>query len=199
MGNVFSIHSVGNSIITRLRNAYPQALRDEIDCEFELFSSKDMHEGNDLTTTTVALYLYRVTMDEHLRGRERITPDQRRNTPISLNLHYLCTIWSDSVYHEQTVMAWLMRELYQYPVLDRSSLMPEAEWQPDDIIHLIPAELTNEDIMRVWEGLGAAYRLSVSYIARVVRIDVDPEPEHPPVVVTRIGYRNWDGLPEGDA
>jgi hypothetical protein len=198
MGNIFSVHSVGSSIITRLRNAYPQELRDEIDCDFALFSSKDMHDGNDLTTTTVALYLYRITMDQHLRGRERITPDQGRNTPLALDLHYLFTIWTTSVYHEQSVMAWLMRELYQYPVLDRSALMPEAEWRPDDIIHLIPSELTTEDIMRVWEGLGAAYRLSFSYIARVVRIDVTPEPENPPVIVKRFGYRNWDGLPGGD-
>ena len=199
MGNVFSVHAVGNSIITRLRNAYPQALRDEIECGFELFSSSDMHEGGDLTTTTVALYLYRITMDQHLRGRERIIPDQGRNTPLALNLHYLFTVWTGSVYHEQAVMAWLMRELHQYPVLDRSALMPEAEWQPDDIIHMIPAELTTEDIMRVWEGLGTPYRLSFSYIARVVRIDVEPEPENPPVVVKRFGYRNWDGVSEPDA
>ncbi len=199
MGNVFSIHSVGSSIITRLRNAYPQALRDEIDCDFALFSSKDMHDGGDLTTTTVALYMYRVTMDQHLRRRERITPNQGRNTPLALNLHYLFTVWTDSVYHEQSVLAWLMRELYQYPVLDRSALTPEAEWQADDIIQLIPAELTNEDVLHIWEGLGAAYRLSFSYIARVVRIDVEPEPEHPPVIVKRFGYRNWDGVSEPDA
>ncbi len=193
MGNVFSIHSVGTSVVTYLRNAYPQTLRDEIEADFELFSSQDMHNGGDLTTTTVALYLYRVTVDEHLRGRERIGTPQC-NTPLALNLHYLFTIWTEFAFHEQTVMAWLLRELYQHPVLDRSALTPEANWEPDDIIHIVPAELSNEDMMRIWNSLDVPYHLSFSYIARVVRLDIEPE-DHLPVVAKRFGYQDWDGLP----
>ena len=57
-----------------------------------------------------------------------------------------------------------------HPVLDISALTPDALWDPGDVIQLIPAELPTEDLMRVWDALEPAYRLSASYIARVLRV-----------------------------
>jgi hypothetical protein len=166
MGNVFAVNSVGDSLVTYLNNVYPTELRTDVSCTFQLFSSRDMQSGEDLDNTTGGLYLYRITIDEHLRGRERTTADRRSNIPLALNLHYLFTVWTDSAFNEQTVMTWVLRELYQHPILDRSSLTPEAEWEADDVIHIIPAELSNEDMMRIWDGLDIPYRLSFSCIAR---------------------------------
>ena len=112
--------------------------------------------------------------------------------PLSVDLHYLLTIWTDSAPAEHAILAWTMQQLYRHPTLNLSSLTPEADWSQEYVIHIIPAELTNEDMMRIWDALEPSYRLSVSYIARAVRIDPAPadRTEHRPVVATRFDYRS---------
>jgi hypothetical protein len=43
-------------------------------------------------------------------------------------------------------------------------------------------------MMRVWDALDPAYRLSVAYLARVVRIDREPISAGRPVVATRLDF-----------
>jgi hypothetical protein len=183
MANLFAIHSVGSSLMTYLRNAYPEPLRTDHPCAFRVISSGEMEDTEDFTTA-VTLYLYRVTMDEHLRNYPMHNPAR----PLSLNLHYLIAVWADSALAEHTIMAWVMSELNQHAILDRATLSSEAGWLPDDQVHLVPSELSTEDLMSIWDTLAPNYRLSVSYIARVVRIDPTPLPEGKPVVATRYTY-----------
>jgi hypothetical protein len=42
--------------------------------------------------------------------------------------------------------------------------------------------------MRIWDTLEPNYRLSLSYIARVVRIDPDEDSDQRPVVAMRFDY-----------
>ena len=147
MANVFAIHSVGNSIVTYLRNSYPRALagQDMPDCSFDLVSSGEL-AGEPGDATRITLYLYRITVNEH------------------------------------------SRQLHMFPILDASSLSPEAGWGANEVIQVIPAELPTEDVMRIWDALDPAYRLSVSYIARLVRLDPDAPPQGRPVVAARFAY-----------
>ena len=72
MANVWAIHSVGNSVVTFLRNSYPQQIdgQDMPACSFELVSGGQL-AGEIDETTRITLYLYRVTLDEHSRQNRR--------------------------------------------------------------------------------------------------------------------------------
>jgi hypothetical protein len=76
-----------------------------------------------------------------------------------------------------------MREIQMHPVLDSSALSPEAGWTAADVVQLIPAELSNDDLFRIWDLLQPKYRLSISYVARVVRIDTDTDSDRPAVAM----------------
>jgi Pvc16 N-terminal domain len=189
MANVFAIHSVGNSIATYLRNSYPRELAglDMPDCAFDLVSSGEL-AGEPDDATRITLYLYRITVNEHSRqmhGAAGVT----RPTPLGLDLHFLMSAWAGNARDEHTMLAWAMRQLHMFPILDASSLSPEAGWGSNEVIQIIPAELSTEDVMRIWDALDPAYRLSVSYIARLVRLDPDAPPQGGrPVVATRFAY-----------
>jgi hypothetical protein len=188
MANLFAIHSVGDSLITYLRNSYPAELQGAISCDFRVFSSGELADDKNISNT-ISLYLYRVTMNEHLRNVRQGHNPLREDIPLSLDLHFLLTVWADGALAEQVILAWAMRQIYLNPTLNASSLSPEAGWDEQDVIQLIPAELSNEDMMRIWDALEPSYRLSFSYIARVVRIEADTTPDSLPVVARRLTLR----------
>jgi hypothetical protein len=186
MANVFAIHSVGNSLATYLKNAYPEPLRTDHAFDFKLVSSSELAEGPD-PRNTLTLFLFRVTQNEFLRSRNIPSDPPGSRPPLSLDLHYLMSAWADNALDEQTVLAWAMRELQMHPVLDSSSLSPEAGWGPSDMVQLIPAELSSDELFRIWDLLLPKYHLSVSYIARVIRIDTDID-TGAPTVAMRLGF-----------
>jgi hypothetical protein len=189
MANVFAIHSVGNSIVTYLRNSYPRALAgiDLPECTFELTSSGEL-AGEPGDATRITLYLYRITVNEHSRQVHAAAASSARPTPLGLDLHFLMSAWAGNARDEHTMLAWAIRQLHMFPILDASSLSPEAGWGANEVIQVIPAELSTEDVMRVWDALDPPYRLSVSYIARLVRLDPDAEVQARPVVASRFAY-----------
>src|SRR5262249_41793967 len=161
-------------------------------CQFRLLSSGQMTTPDD-DGAILSLFLYRVTMNEHLRNVGRPNHPSGRNVPLSLDLHYLMTVWADGALAEQTILGWAMHEIYRHRVMDASSLSPEAQWAPGEVVQLIPAELSNEDIMRIWDAIEPTYRLSVSYIARMVRIEDLDQPLGNRVVAMR---NQWEAIKE---
>ncbi|HEX4949765.1 MAG TPA: DUF4255 domain-containing protein [Blastocatellia bacterium] len=201
MATPFAVHDVGNALITYLRQAYDEylthvveklggaTLKDQMACEFSQITCAELKEEATFSNA-LTLMLYRVTINQHLRNVGKLPHASQPPTPLALDLHYLLTIWNENAAVEQTILAWAMRELHLHPVLDRSMLHdPKANWQAADAIQVIPAEISNEDMMRIWDALIPAYRLSVSYIGRVVRIDPDVIEDAQPVVATRFSLQ----------
>lgn len=187
MANVFAIHSVGSSMITYLRNTYPEPLRTDYPCDFRLLSSGEMADPGDMGTA-VSLYLYRVTLNEHLRNQPMHYKPLDAALPLSVDLHYLLTVWADTALAEHTIIAWVMSQLDQHSVLDKATLSTDGGWVAEDQVQIAQTELSNEDLMRIWDALAPNYRLSVSYCARVVRIDPEPIPIGKPVVAKRLAF-----------
>jgi len=201
MANIKSIHSVCNSIMQFLHNAYEatpvpfgalgSTMQDEYPCSFRVLASGELKASTDFGTT-LSLYLYRVMVNEHVRSQP-VVNGKSSTVPLAVDLHFLLTIWSESAAAEQTLCAWAMSQLHQHPIMDVSSLTEEGGWRNDDVVQIIPAELSNEDLMRIWDALAPDYRLSLSYIARVIRIDSADIPVGLPVVATRYQYEERGG------
>jgi hypothetical protein len=197
MANYSAIYSVGFSLARYLQNAYAaarQATPSLPACDFRLFSSADMHKDPP-GSATLSLYMYRATMNQYLRNTVRASDPSDVIPPLALDLHYLTTVWTDSAETEHTVLGWTMLQLYQHEALSVSDLSPDPGWTGSDLIQVIPAELSNEDLMRIWDALTLPYRLSVSYVARVVRIDPEQPAGARPVVARRFEVSDKGGSP----
>lgn len=187
MANLSSIYSVGLSLVNYFRNTYPEPLRTEHPCEFRLISSGELGKPDEIDTA-VLLYLYRVNIDQHARCKPPVNQPQSATLPLSINLHYLLIAWADNALTEHSLIAWVMSQLNQHPIMDKSILSPEGGWLPHDQVQIVPNELSNEDLFRIWDSLAPNYHLSVPYIARVIQIDPEPVPQGLPVVATRFTY-----------
>jgi len=195
MANLAAIRSVGTSLAAYLTSAYrdtafpPNVTKP--DCTFAVTSIGGVRAEevpSSDSTVRVLIFLYRASMNQHLRNVGRTTDPRMRPSPVSIDLHYLVSFWAKSAENEHLALAWTMRQLHDVPVLDSSILSREAAWTPEDFIQLIPEEIETEELMRIWDTLEPKYRLSLSYIARVVRIDPDTVREERPVVATRFDY-----------
>lgn len=195
MANIAAIRSVGSSLATYLNNAYRDAAFPagvaRPQCTFTLASIGGLRASDVSVSETmmqVVILLYRANINQHLRNVGRQRDADARPVPISVDLRYLFTFWAASAENEQLALAWTLRQLHQVPVLDSSILSREAAWGADDVIQLIPEEISNEDLMRIWDAIEPEYRLSLSYIARVVRIDPDETIDQRHVVARRFDY-----------
>jgi hypothetical protein len=190
MANVFAMHSVGNSIATFLQNTYPASLAEQTlpSCTFAAISSGELAADTEDQQTRVLLYLYRITVNEH--SRQVRMPARAHSQPASLglDLHFMLFPWSNTAQDELVTLAWAMRQLHLFPILDASSLSPQGGWSADEVVQIVPAELPLEDLMRVWDAIEKPYRLSTSYVARVVRLDPDDSIDARPVMARRFTY-----------
>ncbi len=186
MANIQAIHSLGQSLVTYLRNTYPAEVAGQAmpACAFALLSSGEL-AGPPEDGTRLTLYVYRLTINEHQRQARPDRMSAEQQAPLGMDLHFLLTAWAGTAQDELLTMAWAMRQLYQHPILDASALSPEAGWGPDEVVQIIPSELSTEDMMRIWDALEPSYRLSVSYIARRVRLDPERLLDAAPAVATR--------------
>lgn len=208
MAALGAVHSVGDSIVAHLSQAHQLQLQVEQvlppeqrvlpDCSFEQLSSAQLAGPFAPNGNQVTLYLYRIGIDKHLRtGADPRSPGQVETRPLGLELHYLMTAWASTSIAEHTLMSWAMRELHMAASFDRSRLVPAETWRPEESIQITPSELSNEDMMRIWDAVSPSYRLSVSYVARVIRVDSLIAPTAGPVVATRFDPREERSLVGG--
>lgn len=195
MANVGAIHSVGNSIAIYLTRTYPADLRARHPCTFAVISSGTIQDFKPDENTNVTLFLYQVTLNEHTRNASQFPGLADHQVPLLVDLHYLLTVWSKSALAEQVVLGWTMRQLFLRPILDRSVLTSEAGWDSSDSVQVVAAELSNEALMRIWDALTPPYHLTVAYVARVVQIDPDREPDSLPAVARRLAFGNVEDQP----
>lgn len=185
MADFNAIAAVGDGLALHLRRAYELGGASLPSCTFVVQGARELRALQD-NSATCALYLYRVTHNEHVRNTPPVAPSR----PLPVDLHFLFSVWMDSALQEHTVLGWLLRELARYPVLDSSLLGTGAGFVPGERLLLVPAELSLDDISKLWQMLNAPYRPSLTYIVRNVQIGPQTLEDAAPVVATRLEYRD---------
>jgi hypothetical protein len=185
-----AVFAVGDAMAKFLTNNYDPTTVG-FPCTFSLVSSEEI--ANEDTTPldkTVAIYLHRITTNDNFRYVTALQDLPGDKPVMYLDLHYLISYWdktAEGAEAEQKILVWTMQQLQSNPILDTSilSLSTTAPgWQSNDAIQVIPADLSLQDILDIWDGLGPKYRLTVGFVARAVRVDTTVTPG-PPVVATR--------------
>lgn len=205
MAQIGAVHAVGESLVRHLRGAHglerttqatlPEARRTLPECRFEQVSGAQLDGEWAPSENLVTFYLFRLGIDRNLRATgDQKTPRDPKSRPLSLELHYLVTAWAADSGDEQTLLSWTMLELHRTSLLDRAQLMPQALWEPTESVQIVPSEMTHENMMRIWDALKPGYRLSVSYVARTVRIETGQREDARPVIAARYDFKRH---PEG--
>jgi hypothetical protein len=119
----------------------------------------------------LSIFLYRVDFNKTMRAAWSGVSQHDGRSHLPLDLHFLLTPWGENAESESAVLGRAMQALDETPVLSGPLLHPSGNWVPNEAINLLMDEISTEAVMRTFDSLAADYRISVPYIARVVRLD----------------------------
>ncbi len=174
MANFASLSAVGRSIerfLTACFLADPPV--DGSTTSARLVRTEDFEPNNlgALQKPFLSIFMYRVDFNKTTRaGWSAISSlDGRGHLP--LDLHFLLTPWASDADSELRVLGRAMQALDSTPMLSGPLLFAYGEFATGESVHLVLEDLSTEVVMRTFDSLPTDYKLSVPYIARIVRLD----------------------------
>jgi hypothetical protein len=125
----------------------------------------------NIGTPALSIFLYRVDFNKVMRAAWSGTSAADGRSHLGLDLHYLITPWAENAEDEHRVLGRAMQCIESTPILGGPMLHSSGQWDSSESIQLVLEEVSTEAIMRIFDSLPTDYRLSVPYIARIMRLD----------------------------
>ena len=173
MASYQAIRAVSHALIDLLESRFQQAGLGDEGFTFAIYQSENF---NQPMVAGISLFLFRILPNSsHRTPTGRIGPDGRRlRTRLPLDLYFLLTAWAQDASLQHELMGLAMRVLEDTPILPSGLLNAGAEaiFLSDESVEIGIAELTNEDILRIWETVTEdRYQISVPYVVRNLQVD----------------------------
>jgi len=143
--------------------------------------------STSIGTPALSVFIYRVDFNQTMRAAWSAVASQDGRPRLPLDLHFLITPWVTNAEHELRILGKAMECLESHPVLSGPRLDSSAAWATNESLQIILEEISTEAVMRTFDSLPADYRLSVPYLARIVRIDARRAIPDGPVLTAAIG------------
>ena len=186
MADIHAIQTTCDAVVRLLQESYrADLIEPQLNLQFEVYSTEDFKNH---MASGVSLFLYRVYVNQNQRTPVVRASDSRTRRPsLPLDLHFFLTVWGAKASLQHAILGWAMRVLEDGPVVPASLLngVRRNVFRDDETVEVVAGQLTNEELMRIWDDLPTEYRLSVPYIARIVRIESAIEVSPPSVVRQR--------------
>ncbi len=168
------IAAVGSSL-TRLLNqafgAHPPVAAGPTSVVLARTEDLDLEDGPLINAPALSLFLYRVDVNTARRPSSAALGGYRGQAQLPLELHYLMIPWGDNADQEYRILGRTLQVLEDIPILSGPHLDPVTDWAPGDRIQICLADLSTEDLMRIFDSLPVDYKLCVPYVVRVMLVD----------------------------
>jgi hypothetical protein len=128
-------------------------------------------EGSVLRAPALSVFIYRVGFNQATRAGWSAVGSQEGRAHLPLDVHFLITAWAGNAEHELLILGRAMQCLESTPSLAGPLLEPGAATAPNESIQIVMEEVSTEAVMRTFDSLPHDYKLTVPYVARVVRMD----------------------------
>lgn len=158
----------------QLQQSWEPALFNGQPLQFEVYGPDNF--ANPMTTG-LSLFLYHLCINQ-VRRTIPVGPDPVTHLPrlpqLPIDLHFMVTPWAKSPSLEHEILGWAMRLLEDTPRLSAqqlNSVVAGVGFAEEEAVEIIPGYISMEEMFRIWDVLPGNFRLSVPYIARIVRID----------------------------
>lgn len=136
----------------------------------------------------ISIFLHRIAVHPEMRNAPpRRLPNGAVTRPLlPLEISFMITPWARQTSDEFMLAGLILQTLYEQSEIGPGWLQGPS-WEAGDSIQLVLESLDSEDHYRVWDTVNMPYRLSLTYLARVVGIEPRTETLTAPVAVGQIG------------
>jgi hypothetical protein len=147
-----------------------------------LLSTPDDYK--DFTTTpAITVFLYYIGINGEARnGPPRLLSDGTRSRPfLPIELRYLITPWASKPADAHLILGYALQVLSGFAAMSRGQLSGSS-WDDDDTVQLLPESLPVDTYHDIWEPSEIPYKLSISYLVRILGIEPLATEAVPPVI-----------------
>ncbi len=86
-------------------------------------------------------------------------------------MHLMIAAWDTVVESELEWLGLAAQILESEAILTGPLLHPSGDWEPSDMVQIVPDDVALESMSEAFQALTTDYRLSLLYIARVISIE----------------------------
>jgi len=189
MASFSSISAVGKSIERFLAAAFtatPQVAGATVTLvRTEDFDRK--HQNQVIKPPCLTIFLYRVDFNKQVRASWSAVGSVDGRGHLPLDLHFLLTAWAADAEKELLILGRALQAMEGMPILSGPLLYASGGFAPNETVQVVLEEVSTEAVMRTFDSLPTDYKLSVPYVARVVRLDTLTATPSPPVLTVAGG------------
>ncbi|WP_330334048.1 DUF4255 domain-containing protein [Streptomyces sp. NBC_00536] len=176
MAGYRALAAVGRSVVTLLNAGFraeiPDGPRRPVavlagPVDFDRVGSTDAV----IRRPAVSVYCYRLSVDHDTRPAWAALAAQDGLPRLPLRMHLLLAAWDEFVESELEWLGLAVRIMESAGPLTGPLLDPTGDWLPGDSVQVVPDELAMDSMSEAFQAMTTDYRLSLPYLARVVRID----------------------------
>ncbi|MBD3318176.1 MAG: DUF4255 domain-containing protein [Chitinivibrionales bacterium] len=182
MANYRGINAACQAVLDILDSACDQSMFGDNTLSFDLYSADDFKNPMNIG---VSLFLYSVRPNA-AQGNRRAMPSMSSNqqsgspsravqrSPLSLDLHFLLTAWAKKASLQYDILGWAMRTLADNAIVSSDVLNQvsgDGAFSQEETLEIVQDDVSDEILLRIWDGLPQDYHLSAPYLARVLRIE----------------------------
>lgn len=182
------VHDMSETLVTLLQATLPPL----VDPARIYVATPDEFESlRDPASPNVTIFLYRIAVNPQMRNApRRLRPDGtviRELLPLELS--YLITAWANDTGGELLIIGRILQALFDKGEVGAADLQG-ASWDSDDTVQLVLESLPLDDHYRIWDSANVPYRLSLTYMARVIGVTSTETVPVTPVLVAHVGTQS---------
>lgn len=180
MATADAIAFLGDTLVSLLQNG----LQSLVSPGNVLLSTPSEFKNFAPLQPAVTIFLYHVGINGEMRNASprSLSSGTTQRPPLPLELRFLVTPWTPRARDAYLIVGAISQLLYDHAVLGYGQLQGDV-WAPDDTVELILESLPVEEHYDIWDPTDIPYRLSLTYLARLVGIDSAVSTDASPVAV----------------
>jgi hypothetical protein len=120
---------------------------------------------------SVTVFLYHVGINSELRNGPSRPSGNGKRPQLPLDLRFLLTPWTKDTRDAYRIIGAISLLFYDRAVLSFGDLLGDDVWAPDDTVEVVMESLPVQDLFDIWDPTDIPFKLSLSYLARIIGID----------------------------
>jgi hypothetical protein len=153
-----------------------------------LLATPDDFKNTPPSPPAVTVFLYHVTVCGEMRNMRASTTvgGAVGKPPFPIEMRFLITPWTRTAREAYAIVGHIALLLNDNAVLTATDLLGSGVWAPDDTVELMLEATPVEELYDIWEPTEIPYKLSLSYLARLIALDSSLTTSPAPVAVENV-------------